>query len=529
MNPDAEHLELLSDAVDRVIASPGASHCWENLMELTRGIRHIEVLNKLIQLLHTGVPDTGLPGFHRALYLDLSSGEPQHLADAARLLLDITPVDSDRFARFHYFAWQRVLMRTLSGNDLTAQLIQAGLPAIAERLGTNLARITPGLLQPRPVNGLERVAVVAPYLISEQHPPTTMALDQCRVLAEQGLQVELFTCQEPSGPGFEHLLANGSGAEQPTADLRNWAAAYPNAPRHIHLADNRFSLLRRGVAILDRIASFDPDLVFFVGPQSALLQSLHAARPVVGLCVNSIPPMVPVDAFLTTHQAWHRQEQQPWGTAMPAGLAWHHPWRVWGKSPANPLSRSALQLDQGQVVLVTVGHILNTRITGGWAAAMVTALQRHPQLVWTIVGDEGQVPTALADVPADRLRLLPHSNDVPALLACGDIYAHPPIAGGGFAVAEAMSQGLAVLALAGADGGDKLGAAALADEAAYFAQLDAWVHDRAARQACGQRNRQHFHDALDLAQSGPSLMAACGAALERYRQRTGLTTQAGHA
>lgn len=523
MDPDVEHLELLSDAVDRVIASPAASHCWENLIALARGMRNAEVRDTIAQLLRTRIPDSGLAAFHRALYLDLTTGDPRYLAAAAQALLTIAPVDPDRLGRFHYFAWQRMLMRANDGGGLAQQLADAGLPAIAAQLGVALHRLTPGRFPLRRIDQLARVAVVSSYLINARHPPTVMALDQCAVLSRLGLHVELFACQEPAGPGFEHLLGNGSGPEQPALDLPARDAAHPEAPHKTHVADQRFSLLRRGAAMLGRIASFDPDLVVFVGLHSVLLQVLHSARPVVGLCVNSIPPMVPADVFLTTHAAWHLQEQQPWGTALPGSLAWHHPWRVWANNASSPVRRSALQLRDAHVVLVTVGHMLDTRITGTWATRMAEALQRHPQLVWMLVGDDGKVPAALAELPADRLRLLPRSNDVPALLACSDIYVHPPIAGGGFAVAEAMSQGLAVLALAGADGGDKLGSAALPDEAAYVSQLDAWVHNAEVRQACGQQNRQHFHEVLDLAQSGPSLMAACGTALERFRQRTGLT------
>lgn len=542
MDPQAEQLELLSDAVDRVIASPLNSHCWEDLMALTRAGTVQPVQDTISQLLQAHVPGTGLAGFHRALYLDLTTGDAQHLADASRALQHIVPADADRLARYHYFAWQRLLILGKDGGGLVQQLSQAGLPAIAAQLGAALARITPNRLPPRAKGGQgndgtvstvstlgagpdgrpgvpARVAVVAPHLLDSGHPPTVMAMDQCAVLARQGVHVELFCCQEPAGPGFDHLLANGSGLAPPEVDLSSWQPGDAQGARHVHLGDTRYSLLRRGAAMLERIAAFDPDLVLFVGLQSVLLQSLHAARPVVGLCVNSIPPMVPADVFLSTHRAWHGQRMQPWGDALPASLAWHHPWRVWRKTAARPLARADLQLEAGQVVLVTVGGMLKTRITGPWAAAMAEAMERHPQLVWMIVGDEGQPLPALAQVPAHRLRLLPRSGDVPALLDCADIYAHPPIPGGGFAVAEAMSHGLTVLALAGFDGGDKLGADAVADFAAYFALLDACVKDAGLRRARGQRHQRHFHEQLDLAQSGPGLLAACAAAIARYQER----------
>lgn len=513
-------LELLSDALDRVIASPSSSHTWENLTALSHGVGDVSVRDQVVRLLRAQVADTGLPAFYRALYLDLLTDAPEHLVAAARALQETAPVDADRLARFHYFAWQRMLMRP-GAQGLAERLLQAGLPAMAAQLGAALARAAPGRIGPRPIGRVQRVAVVSPYLLTPLHPPTAMALDQCAVLAQQGCAVELFTCQESVGPGFEHLLANTIGVERPAIEPTSWLQGRAWAPRRVHVADDRFSLLRRGAAMLDSIGAFDPDLVMFVGMQSLLSASLYAARPVVALCVNSMAPMVPADVLLTTHQAADRQWQRSWGEAFPPGLGWYHPWRVWRQAARQALARADLGLQPAQVALVTVGSQLGHRIQGAWAQAMADALRRHPHLVWVLVGDDGALPPALAAVPPAQMRLLPRSDDVPAVLACADIYLHPPIPGGGFAVAEAMSHGLPVLALAGADGGDKLGDDALPDQAGYMALLDALAHDAQARQLRGERHRQHFAARLDLAQSGPSLVAAAAAALAGYQRRTG--------
>jgi glycosyltransferase involved in cell wall biosynthesis len=96
-----------------------------------------------------------------------------------------------------------------------------------------------------------------------------------------------------------------------------------------------------------------------------------------------------------------------------------------------------------------------------------------------------------------------------AVLSVCDIYVNPPRMGGGFSVAEAMAAKLPVLAFGGSDGGDKVGALALADSGAYMERLAALTENSALRSEMGHALHARFVERFDLEASGPSLIGAC--------------------
>lgn len=104
-------------------------------------------------------------------------------------------------------------------------------------------------------------------------------------------------------------------------------------------------------------------------------------------------------------------------------------------------------------------------------------------------------------------------------MRCTDIYVNPDRLGGGFSIAEAMAEGLPVVALSDSDGGDKLGPAAALNLEDFFVKLHILVADVVARRQMGHAMKARFSQTLDLNQSGPSLILACVLTQERYQQR----------
>ena len=147
-------------------------------------------------------------------------------------------------------------------------------------------------------------------------------------------------------------------------------------------------------------------------------------------------------------------------------------------------------------------------------------LLAHPNCVWLLLGGPGSLPPALAHLPAERLRLVPHqSSNIRGWLRCADIYLNPNRIGGGFSVAEAMAEGLPTLALSDSDGGAKLGPHAVPDMPTYLTRLRALMASASLRQQIGQTLRTRFASTLDMAQSGPALLAACQRAQQLGQQR----------
>ena len=183
-------------------------------------------------------------------------------------------------------------------------------------------------------------------------------------------------------------------------------------------------------------------------------------------------------------------------------------------------SRPSLGLPEQAVVLVTLSnpHYL-AHLDADWVGRLAALMREHRQLVWLVAGGDAELAPALASIDSAQLRRLTVTDDAISLLQLSDLYLNPPQSGGGFSVAEAMAEGLPVLALAHSDGGDKLGDAAVPDIEAYFGLLRELLQSAEARRALGQRLRQRFDQQIDLAQSGPSLIGALALARSRFEQR----------
>ncbi|MBI1771628.1 MAG: hypothetical protein HYR68_04635, partial [Burkholderiales bacterium] len=230
------------------------------------------------------------------------------------------------------------------------------------------------------------------------------------------------------------------------------------------------------------------------------------------------------DVWLTAQQELDGVQASQWTTAFPASQAYYHPYRVQRPEIKAGHTRASLGLPQDKLILVTLVSESEARIKGEWAATMLQVLNRHPDAMWLIVGGNGITPSALQVARAGQLQCIAFCADAVKYLACSDIYINPPMMGGGFAVAEAMSLALPALSLQGTDGGDKLGSAAQANLQNYFQTLMLWLHNPDARKSAGLTMQQHFDAYLDLNKAAASLQGACELAVARFNLRMAAQT-----
>jgi len=514
-----EALLLLSDALDRTVANPASSHCWMHLTAQTRAVTVAGVLEQLIAQVQARIPDSGLGGFYRAAYLDIVTGDFRYAGQAAALLANLQPRDQDRLTAFLHFSLQRALLYAADRPGLVRNLHAMGVPSLTRLTGYPADIAAAAVTVPAPPAGpLRRVALLAPTLLSPRHPPTRMVLDQAEVLARAGVAVGIFSCQETVLPDAAYLLGQGGDLPGRAVELHEWlAAAGPQIK--VTVSDQRYSLMRRWQGMLPLIEAARPDLVMLVGLHSGLSAYLYQRYPVLGLATNSVAPLVPTDVWLTAQPALQGVVGDFWRAGMPASAAFYHPFRA-RRRPCGPaVARHTLAVPEGAVLMISIGNRLAEQLDARWAQRMGALLAAHPQVHWLLLGGRGQLPPALAAYAAGRVHCMAHTDAAMELMASADIYLNPPTMGGGLSVSEAMSLGLPVLSMADSDGGDKLGGAAVQDEDAYFAQLAEWLNDPSARAVAGAALRQHFAQALDLAASAPSLLAACALAQHRYAQR----------
>ncbi|HEX8956957.1 MAG TPA: glycosyltransferase [Burkholderiaceae bacterium] len=518
MNPPDISSVLLIDNLNRTLHNPGASQRWHALMDAYGGETQDDLKAKVRAALEAGVPRQGIPGFLLCTFLFEATGDVSRLIEAAALLQTITPLDPDRLMAFAVYIWGVFISRGGSRADFVDILRKMCVPQIVSSLGMPVAARARALFPSRPIGMIRKVALVAAYLGHESHAPTPLALQHARQLRDLDYEVALFSPQDLRVPDMADYFGNNARLATHPPDFADLKARMPHGVEAT-VSDDRFSLPRRWEDLLLSIARFDPDLVVFVGLNSPLVSGLYQARPVLGLCVHAMQPMAPVDVWLTADKTQAGIAGAMWAPFLPPALGHYHPFRIRLKTAGADLPRTELGLHDDALVLLSVGARLHTEIDGPWAERMVALLQKHPKIQWLLVGGAAHRPAALAALSEEQLRMQPHREDIRSVTRSADVYVNPPRVGGGFSVAEAMAEGLPVMAMKNSDGGDKVGDAAAADLDSYFAELEALIADAALRRSRGNAMRALFTQTLDLENSADSLRAACELSLEQYRKR----------
>ena len=509
-------MTLLQDALHRTLREPQCARRWHTLLAIWQETREEAARRPVLDVLARHADDDPRSAILRLTFLARASGDSRFENAAAAQVLAMEPGDPDRLAAFMAYRWLNALQSIGERADFVADLTAGHLPAMARRLMLKAAESLPPGFVPRVAETIQRVAVVLPYIGHQFHTPSMMGVEQAIVLAREGCQVRIFSAQELMPPDAALFRGDGRELLLPALDAQAWAGILP-AGLGMTIADSRYSLPGRWASQMTTLAAFDPDVVLPVGLYSPLAAALYALRPVVGISVNTVAPIAPLDVWLTAEPDAERRPA--WGGTFEPPQPVYHPYRIKRSRKHVQLTRATLGLDETAVVWITAGFRLKQEITGVWASRMLQLMARHPRVVWLLVGGAGELPQALQQAAPGRVRALATRDDLPEVFRCCDIYVNPPRMGGGFSVAEAMAEALPVTAFANSDGGDKLGQLALPDLDAYLARLAALSEDPELRRSTGQALRQRFDERLDIEASGPALLAACRQAADLARNR----------
>jgi hypothetical protein len=498
-------MSLLLDALERSLKEAQCAPRWHRLMATWEAGTDPAARQAVIDKLHN-VPDgDARADVLRLTFLARATDDSRYEDAAAARVLAIEPEDPDRLAAFMAFRWLSALQDLDGRSDFLAALSGGRLPEMAGRLMRSAAAAIPPDFVPRVPAEVRRIAVVVPYVGHQFHTPSMMAIEQCAVLAGEGCQVRVFSAQELVPPDVALFRGDGRDLKLPPLNAKVWENILPTGVG-MTISDSRFSLPGRWRNLMPVLAEFDPDAVLLVGLFSPLAAALQTLRPVVGISVNTVPPIAPVDVWLVAEPPG--QQHVTWGGAFPPPLPVYHPWKLRRSTKRWPVTRADFGLNDNAVIWITAGFRLEHEIKGAWADRMLQLMSHLPNVVWLLVGGEGKLPEALRSSPPGRVRAVATRDDLPGILRCADIYVNPPRMGGGFSVAEAMAEGLPVTCLSGSDGGDKVGERALPDVDAYMEQLATLTANPVLRRETGEALRARFNERFDLEASGPPLLAA---------------------
>lgn len=509
------------DALERTICNPTFSAEWEKLRASYLMLDPAEMTVDPLQQLAAAIGFSGIAGFFHANFLSAVAADLTHVEAAARIALEIRPVDAERLMAFATHEWGRGLVETQSRSDFLRRLAAARIPALMALAASTVEAAFAAAFTHRVVEAPRRIALVTPMISDAGHTPTDLTLSLAHELRATGVEAKLFAPQDLQLLRMAAYLGNGRSVIINPPNIAALAARLPVGV-DARLSQASYSLPLRWRGLASDIATYDPDLILFVGFFAPWMAPLLAHRPVVAMSLHSSPPIVPADVILSADETLAGRRVQPWGDALPPSLVHFHPFRIAAKPLISGVSRAELGIAEEAILMIVVGARLKEEMSAAWSRQLAGLMLRRPDMTLMLVGGAVENPPGFAAVPSHQLRILGHREDIGDLLALSDIYINPPRMGGGFSVAEAMAAGLPVLCLADGDGGDKVGPLALAGMTEYWARLEAYLDNPQLRRHDGASLRGRFTERLDIARSGPSLLRACHSAIALFNARRGL-------
>lgn len=437
--------------------------------------------------------------------------DPVWFRRQAALVDATTPTDA--VMSLVQMAWYHAVTRAVGHGGFVDFLQDVDVPRLQRLVAEHLNGDTP--VRSTQQGSRLRVAIYTPEVANRYHGGTTLTLNTMSALNHQGVELHAFSAKEMSIPAIGCYYGGTQFLTHLPVDTES-LRLNTSGSLLLTLPDTEFSLRARFSQMFHAINAYAPDVVVFVGFISPLVYSLHAHYPVVGLSVHALPPVAPVDVWLSADPD---ADAVCWsGITMPQVV--HFPFRFWPVGQAVPRERATSGLPAEATVLITVGYRLGSEIAPPWSENMLAFLEEHPGVHWLLVGvSAGQSPVHVAAHP--RVHLVGSQSNLAPWLAMCDIYVNPPRVGGGGALAMAMEQGLPVATFAGGDGGDKVGSYAVELSDSYFALLRTWVENGALRKQVGQVLKARFHERLDFSceAAATGLMRACKLALESFQHR----------
>lgn len=511
--------DILFGKLEQVYSSPGSAHCWHDLarsLSETKEFRsaHQEIFQKLVKY----TPASLESRFLQTTFMFGLTHESRWLEAAGLALASITPVSIDRIQSLLLYVWGYSLSTVEDRNAFIGAHSSVNAAGLLKSMAGVLEFGLENKFPRSETTDISKIAVVTPHVSNLNVPATIMALKHVQLLLDSGKVVELFVPQEHDLPAMPNYLGNAQIFTKPVFDMNSLNNEIRGTMK-LTIANTELSLLQRWRLIISRIAAFNPDVVLFVGFFSPLPFYLYRRRPMLCLSIHTVPPIVPADVWLCHDECIKGEENMTWGHDLSVCHTHYYPNRVALRPAEHRITREDIGVDPESVVLITVGTRLHAEITRTWAEKMLVFMEQHPKLIWLLVGGSGAMLPVFDGMDTSRIKIMPFHSDVRSLYRCCDISVNPPRMGGGFSIATAMAEGLAVVAYAGSDGGDKIGLRASLDDADFVRRLNGLIVSKELRMEEGKALQEQFVTRLDVANGGPGLLAACSKAQELFHQR----------
>jgi len=313
-----------------------------------------------------------------------------------------------------------------------------------------------------------------------------------------------------------HVVVSEDGVEEATFDrARVLRRRFESSGVPIESNGCGGGWLERGDRLTRRLCELGGDVCVFIGGLACVTQVQAAYRRVARVQMNqnmACPLLVPgIDGVLYHHRWSAERDRAALASAGVSCVVTNGAGvDVASADRLTPAARGSFGARDGEVVLVTVSNRLESRVlAGGFVDRLAGLLHETEGVRWVGVGGGGTdgLKRRLAELGvAGRATLVGGLEDPRPIVKACDVYLNEYPEGGCNSVLEAMSCGVAVVALEGGGGhttrigAECVGAAHATlggDVDAYWRRVRALIDDATERKSLGEEMRRRAAEAFD--------------------------------
>ncbi|GIL38793.1 glycosyltransferase [Roseiterribacter gracilis] len=446
-------------------------------------------------LLTSRQPTTLFGRIAQTSYLSQLTGDPRFM----RALTSDPELRAAPAAVRYFIQWQvlaRAFNRRGSVDQDTAQAVLRSYRALLQLYARKLDLAFP--LIPAEERDWDFVPIVTLQLLTRLHAPSADVLDYAARLVRMGKRPLLInSCLMPramAAPFFKATIANhneGFEALQTmthdgvTFDFLQCAPLMPDEPE-----------LSRIVRMLH---AKRPGYVLSMGHSNLLADLCGSFTTTVGMPFGTDFQTTAASTYVLPRPWADGDEQAAASLALARDNVLATPYAFRLPDSHRATTRADLGASDTDILLAVVGSRLDGDATREWMEQLGAALDANPDVHVVFVGNFPAYEKRRALHPAleRQTSAVGIIDDVPALLACCDLFLNPPRHGGGSTAAYALARGVPVLTDPTGDVAMVAGAAALPGLAQLQETLAKWRSDMAWRSQQQDHARQRWTQVSD--------------------------------
>lgn len=339
------------------------------------------------------------------------------------------------------FLYYQITCSLFKYPEYKSEKVDALLRQIYDRILGELretVKVRPGKREER---DSQRVIVVTPVILGENHAPTHSMLERSYMLEKLfGVSVCLVSAKEGifgKGifPYYRVASANCIAEYSGKTEYR-----YKDRAFRFYQGEQNLDSPEGMQALVDYVEEVNPYYILYIGGQSYVADILNEICPVITVATvfSSVPDCN--TAFAMVGRKVSQQEREKCRSEIV-----EVPFSFELKEKKRDYTREELQIPQREFVMAVVGNRLDYDVKDDFLERM----QELERGFFLFIGSFGTYEQKVGKYPwlKERSCSLGRAEDVLGVLECADLYVNPKRLGGGFSVIEAFHAGIPAVSI----------------------------------------------------------------------------------